>query len=81
MPALSQARLADQQESVALAKAFHDIVPAGTSEAIVFSAAISFVCACAEVSPRREVIAQLMRAAADELLKGSTGFTRPPTTH
>lgn len=57
-----------------LAKTLHSVIPKGTTDATMFSGALAFICTLAEVSPHRTAIAQLMHAAADELLKGGAGF-------
>lgn len=80
MPTISQQRHASDVEAIkGLAKGLYDAVPKNTSEATLFSAAITLICTVADLSPNRSVIADLMHAAADELMKGERAFARHPT--
>lgn len=57
-----------------LANAIHCVIPAGVPQHIAVCAAITYLCAFAEVVGSAQETAALMHAAADELAKSGARF-------
>lgn len=74
MPNTALLRAAEIAHARDLAHAIHDAIPTGTPDHIATCAAITYLCAYAEVTGSAAETAALMHAAADELVKPGARF-------